>query len=632
MLHLMPKSPPVGRVTTAAHRDGGNGDRRSLREYLGSAGRAQSTVLNLRAGPVRVEIGGRQVLRLAPLERREITSEEAQRIDFDKVRSSPWIKVDSVVGTGGWLQTLAPRAVGIAGRVAAAAALAAPVALLALTALGLISWSSTVWLAVTGLVAVAALVLAVVWIWARGQRAELVRLRRFVAHTTSKVAVVVVAVALPGAATWYLGGFRAPVGSVPQFDQFLSGPDNTALALAWLLLWIFISAAALLPALLFFLFDRTTLGTLQRELIFDVFRLEPRLATLSDLEAKYGPQIQEVYGSSPKRSGRLAAGTRAPVVLATVLLATGWTALMIHAGHGTAAERAGDGFRFIDFWQPPASLVGFAFLGAYVFGIRSALRGHLRGDLRAKSYSAMSVRLLVVVVLAWVLEASLPSAPGGLAQAAAFFAGFFPDEWLRFLNERANEGVNRVGRRRRPTRRSAIPVNDLDGLTGLDLYDRARLAEEGVDSVHALARPDLISLLMHTRIPAVRLLDWVDQAVLQLYAGPPCPHDPDDDGRPTMARRLRGSGIRTATDVLALRRPPADLRADRDARAAWRRLVRVLREDPTVETVRNWRTTCLEVRPVVVVDAARDEVGPATRRPGWPMWFTPSGNGMQPSS
>src|SRR5205085_1275801 len=74
-------------------------------------------------------------------------------------------------------------------------------------------------------------------------------------------------------------------------------------------------------------------------------------------------------------------------------------------------------------------------------------------------------------------------------------------------------------------------------LDDVDIYERTRLEEEGITSVQALARHDLVDLILSSRIPVPRLIDWVDQAVLQQ-------HVPDD------AAAMRRLGIRTATDYL----------------------------------------------------------------------------------
>ena len=76
----------------------------------------------------------------------------------------------------------------------------------------------------------------------------------------------------------------------------------------------------------------------------------------------------------------------------------------------------------------------------------------------------------------------------------------------------------------------------LTELEGIDLYERTRLSEEGITSVEALAHHDLLDLFFKTRIPAARLVDWTDQAVLVMYLGA------EDRRSPGCGRRCAASG------------------------------------------------------------------------------------------
>ena len=87
----------------------------------------------------------------------------------------------------------------------------------------------------------------------------------------------------------------------------------------------------------------------------------------------------------------------------------------------------------------------------------------------------------------------------------------------------------------------------LTNLEGIDLYDRARLLDEGVTNVEGLAHYDLIELMLQTRIPAPRLVDWIDQGILYLHFG--WSADEGVTSRTESLRRLRAYGIRTATDL-----------------------------------------------------------------------------------
>jgi hypothetical protein len=96
-----------------------------------------------------------------------------------------------------------------------------------------------------------------------------------------------------------------------------------------------------------------------------------------------------------------------------------------------------------------------------------------------------------------------------------------------------------------------FPFSDLDGLT---VWDQARLLEEGIEDVHALATANLVDLLPGTRVP-VRPDRLIDQALL-------CLSVPKDFGDRQPREGLRMFGIRTATDRIRVwdsTRPEAHL-------------------------------------------------------------------------
>jgi hypothetical protein len=58
------------------------------------------------------------------------------------------------------------------------------------------------------------------------------------------------------------------------------------------------------------------------------------------------------------------------------------------------------------------------------------------------------------------------------------------------------------------------PLNQLDGL---NVWYEARLVEEGIEDMQNLATANLVDVMLHTRVPVARLVDWVDQAQLYLH-------------------------------------------------------------------------------------------------------------------
>ena len=91
-----------------------------------------------------------------------------------------------------------------------------------------------------------------------------------------------------------------------------------------------------------------------------------------------------------------------------------------------------------------------------------------------------------------------------------------------------------------PPMTARFPLSDLDGLT---VWDQARLLEEGIEDVHALATANLVDLLLGTRVPVNTLIDWLDQALL-------CLSVPRESGGRQPLEGLRMFGIRTATDLI----------------------------------------------------------------------------------
>ena len=165
--------------------------------------------------------------------------------------------------------------------------------------------------------------------------------------------------------------------------------------------------------------------------------------------------------------------------------------------------------------------------------------------------------LLIVAVLHQVIgSTSLVASHAELA--AAFVVGFFPLVGLQALQRVASNVLCRFV----PPITSEYPLDQLDGF---NLWYEARLTEEGVEDMQNLTTMNLVDVILHTRVPAGRLVDWTDQAFLLIHLEPA---DGDEPSKPrgteqgpaeadaaaesgSEARaRLRRVGIRTATDLL----------------------------------------------------------------------------------
>lgn len=95
---------------------------------------------------------------------------------------------------------------------------------------------------------------------------------------------------------------------------------------------------------------------------------------------------------------------------------------------------------------------------------------------------------------------------------------------------------------------AAIPQLESDyplrHLEGLNIWYESRLIEEGVESMQNLCSASLVDLMLKTRLPIMRMVDWLDQAFLYLHLPKEKPEEP-----PPSLHRLRVLGIRTATDL-----------------------------------------------------------------------------------
>lgn len=235
-----------------------------------------------------------------------------------------------------------------------------------------------------------------------------------------------------------------------------------------------------------------------------------------------------------------------PVFLVTGLLAAGWTAVFYDVSRTFAG---GD----------PASLgaaLSFGFLGAYLFFIQMLLRRFFQADLRAGSYVSGYVRIVSALIVVAVLYAALPELSAAVMVAVAFAVGWFPSvglQWLLRVGSRPLHGAV-------PSLDPAYPLNRLDGL---NVWYEARLLEEGIEDLQNLATAKIVDVLLHTRVPVARLVDWVDQALLLIHL----PAEPSRSEQPlfhsgTRARRaaslarlhpryyLRRCGIRSATALV----------------------------------------------------------------------------------
>jgi len=322
---------------------------------------------------------------------------------------------------------------------------------------------------------------------------------------------------------------------------------------------LLIMIASLLPALLFFLFDRQLMSTLRLEFYHQVMHLSPDFKTIDDVKARYQNRVEEIYGNENEIGGRLLNDTRIPILVGTLLISIGWVLTLPVID--TFSNPDGDlGLSLLNLLMPLPSPLSYAFLGAYFFGLNMVFRRYVRSDLRPKAYSHISVRILVTLILVWFLMAVIKKTdlkePEWILIAMAFFIGILPETWLVFVQEYIKIGGG-VIRRLSGQAGGFEEEHPLTKLEGINLYHRARLMEEGIENIENLAHHDLVDLILRTRIPVQVLIDWVDQAILYMHTYSSCTED-----KQSSQKILQRYGIRTATDLMQALR----LSKERDAR------------------------------------------------------------------
>jgi hypothetical protein len=233
-------------------------------------------------------------------------------------------------------------------------------------------------------------------------------------------------------------------------------------------------------------------------------------------DAYYGKSVSE---SSDRPDSHVKIETLFPVFLLTATLAVCWTAVLWDPS----------------FVQDPGSVwdvLKFGFVGAYSFIFQMLIRRFFQNDLRPSAYAHSVLRIIVVLLVVTALYQVLPTNNLRTQAVVAFVVGFFPLVGMQAL-QRIAAGALRAAV---PSLSPPYPLSQIDGLS---VWYEARLLEEGIEDMQSLATANFVDVILHTRVPVGRLVDWVDQAHLYLHF--------DRIERGWMERRLAGRRNRAAS-------------------------------------------------------------------------------------
>ncbi len=192
-------------------------------------------------------------------------------------------------------------------------------------------------------------------------------------------------------------------------------------------------------------------------------------------------------------------------------------------------------------------VLGFAFLGGFLWSAANIIRRLVANDLSPSVYYSAGIRILlasaVALIFSFILgeqsSSNLLSFKSSLA-AIAFLTGMFPERILQYLIKMFQKFIN-------PENLNTDQLS-LYRIEGISMQHKERLEEIGIDNAQNLATASLTKLLIETPFKSRQLLDWIGQAKLLCYV--------KDD-----IEKLRSVGIRSVFDLFSTDKSIASLNA-----------------------------------------------------------------------
>ena len=378
-----------------------------------------------------------------------------------------------------------------------------------------------------------------------------------------------------------------------------------------------------LPALIYLQFITIKGKTLYDEYVHNLYRLhvdryenlpEPGKHTVFYREHKnevegqeardgtnmYKKKFEALYGNLPSEDDGTFAihgETLVPVVIATLIISVSWVLLVEPQsvfginllsgiepiGAESAAAGQGSGTRI------PIDTIRFAILGAYFYVLQMLVRRYFQNDLRTSAYLNATMRFIVVIPLVWIIDILLETNTEVQHEhviALAFIIGIFPTVGWQAIIALVKLPIKTVV----PSLKQQYPLSDLDGL---NIWYESRLLEEGIEDMQNLATANLVDLMLNTRIPVERLVDWVDQSLLYLHLR--TEKEEKAEEKESSRQIFRGIGIRTAMDVHILFESEDHALIARLEKDILKRpdtlnvLNRTLQNDPSFYNVKEWK-------------------------------------------
>ncbi|MCX6080612.1 MAG: hypothetical protein NTW32_13855 [Chloroflexi bacterium] len=433
-----------------------------------------------------------------------------------------------------------------------------------------VSWGSTAFWIITGILLLSILIVGIQFWVKRADETTKLSIKQYFQWfllLPSLILVVSIGLGMPVGVGYFFGGGA----------ELLS--KNEPASLLWLgriLQLGFIFIASTLPALMYYLFSRQQLDKLHTNFIREVMMLDPNVQTVSEARTKYNPLFDSVHADKTPLDS-------IPIFFSTILITLGWIMTLLPIGQSVPNESKS----LVEMLTPHITTLNFGFLGAYFFTVDLIFRRYVRSDITTKTYTMITIRLVVTAILVWVTGSllTLLGGDGTLTRVGtlvlAFFIGIVPETGLAILQDIYRKALGgRV--------KSLGEDHPLTNLEGINLYDRANLLEQGIENIENLAHHNLLELLVKTHIHTPRIVDLFDQAILYLHLG----LKPEE----LLETRqfLRKYGIRTATDLILVEKASVDILKSELPPELFNRLMIIstaLSDDEWMGYIKHWRHT-----------------------------------------
>jgi len=354
-----------------------------------------------------------------------------------------------------------------------------------------------------------------------------------------------------------------------------------------ILIFVLCPLLALLPFLLYFSFLSIKRNPLCDELKSNLRRIYRKDdQSRGEIISLYEKKFEKIFGSERDNGTKKENGAKNSLPTLQTLLPTILTTMLMSLGWLYTASKI---FCLIvppSCPSPACSItldpVNYGFIGVYLFSLNFLFRRYVQSDLGPVAYSNVNLRLITTFIWSMLLWNIFSPEDKDFTNVniLAFAVGVFPDVGLQWLIKKL-QAITTSGV---PDQSKNYPLSQISGIT---IWIESRLLEEDIENVQNLATANLPELLLQTNYPLGRLIDWIDQAILQthLIAYKKRP----EDSATSVADDLKLNGITTASGFLAYFDNPS-LRKDGEP-GQLARLASEIRTETNLYHINAWHAT-----------------------------------------